>query len=54
MNDKINIKTNYKNKKNFLTKVEKNKRNTIRVLRGSQFNYFSKDSQKLHVSFISQ
>jgi len=44
-NDKINIKTNNKNKKNFSTIVKKNKRNIIRVLKGPQFDYFSKESQ---------
>ena len=46
INDKINIKRNSKNKKNFVTKVLNNKENTIRVLKGPQFDYFSKESQK--------
>ena len=46
INDKINIRINSKNKKNFLTKVPNNNRSTIRVLRGPQFHYFSKESQK--------
>ena len=46
MNDKINIKIYSKNKKNFSTKVLKNNKNTIRVLKGPQFDYFSKESQK--------
>ena len=45
-NDKINIKINSKNKKNFLTKVSNNNKNTIKVLKGPQFHYFSKKSQK--------
>ena len=43
INDKINIKINSKNKKNFLTKVSNNNKSTIRVLKGPQFNYFSKE-----------
>jgi len=46
INDKINIKRNTKNKKNFATKVLNNNENTIRVLKGPQFDYFSKESQK--------
>jgi len=46
INDKINIKINNKNKKNFLTKISNNDKSTIRVLTGSQFHYFSKESQK--------
>ena len=46
INDKINIKIESKNKKNFSTKVLKNNKNTIRVLKGPQFDYFSKESQK--------
>jgi len=45
-NDKINFKTNYKNKKNFITKVLSDSKSTIRVLKGPQFNYFSKESKK--------
>ena len=43
--DKISFKKNSKNKKNFSTKVKKNKKNIIKVLKGSQFDYFSKQSQ---------
>ena len=46
ISDKINIKRNSKNKKNFVTKVLNNNENTIRVLKGPQFDYFSKESQK--------
>ena len=46
IDDKINIKRNSKNKKNFATKVLNNNENTIRVLKGPQFDYFSKESQK--------
>ena len=46
INDKINIRINSKNKKNFSTKVSKKNKSTIRVLKGSQFDYFSKESQK--------
>jgi biotin-dependent carboxylase-like uncharacterized protein len=46
INDKINIKINNRNKKNFFIRVLKNNKNTIRVLKGPQFDYFSKKSQK--------
>jgi len=46
INDKINIRINSKNKKNFSTKVTKKTKSTIRVLKGPQFDYFSKESQK--------
>ena len=46
INDKINIRINSKNKKNFSTKVPKKNKNTVRVLKGPQFDYFSKESQK--------
>ena len=46
INDKINIRINSKNKKNFSTKVPKRNKNIIRVLKGPQFDYFSKESQK--------
>ena len=46
INDKINIRTNRQNKKNFSTKVINNNQNLIRVLKGPQFDYFSKESQK--------
>ena len=44
--DKIIIKRNTSNKKNFETKVTIKSRNVIRVLKGPQFDYFSKESQK--------
>ena len=44
--DKIIIKRNRNNKKNFETKVPIKDRNIIRVLKGPQFDYFSKESQK--------
>ena len=46
INDKINIKINNKNKKNFYIKAPNKNKNTIRVLEGPQFDYFSKTSQK--------
>jgi len=46
INDKINIRINSKTKKNFFTNVPNKNKNTIRVLRGPQFDYFSKESQK--------
>jgi len=45
-NDKINIKTISKNKKNYSTKALEKNKNTIRVLKGPQYDYFSKESQK--------
>ena len=50
INDKINIKINSKNKKNFSTKAPKKNKNTIRVLKGPQFDYFSKESKKYFFS----
>ena len=44
--DKIIIKRNTSNKKDFDTKVPIEGRNVIRVLKGPQFDYFSKESQK--------
>ena len=44
-NDKINIKINRKNDKNFSTKVLEKNKNIIRVLKGPQYDYFSKESQ---------
>jgi len=44
--DKIIIKRNSTSKKNFKTKVLSKDKNIIRVLKGSQFNYFSNESQK--------
>jgi len=46
INDKINIRKNRKNKKNFSTKVLTKHKSTIRVLKGPQFDYFSKESKK--------
>ena len=46
INDKIIIKRSSNNKKNFTTKVLNKSKNTIRVLIGPQFDYFSKESQK--------
>jgi len=45
-NDKINIKNNSANKKNFIANFSNNERNIIRVLKGPQFYYFAKESQK--------
>ena len=44
--DKIIIKRNSINKKNFETKIPIKDGNIIRVLKGPQFDYFSKESQK--------
>jgi UPF0271 protein len=46
INDKINFKINSIEKKNFTAKVPNKNKNTIRVLKGPQFDYFSKESQK--------
>ena len=46
INEKINIKMNNKNKKNFSTTVPEENKNSIRVLKGPQYDYFSKESQK--------
>ncbi len=46
INDEIDIKTESKNKKNFLAKVPKKNKSKVRVLKGPQFDYFSKESQK--------
>jgi len=46
INDKINIKINSENKKNFSTEVPYKNKNIIRVLKGPQFDYFSRASQK--------
>ena len=46
INDIINIRINSKNKKNFSIKTPSKNKNTIRVLKGPQFDYFSKESQK--------
>ncbi len=45
-NDKIDIKMNSENKKNFFTKIQKKNKNIIRVLKGPQYDYFSTESQK--------
>ena len=50
INDKINIKILSKNEKNFSTQVPEKNKNTIRVLKGPQFDYFSKESQKVFFS----
>ena len=50
INDKIDIKIESKNKKNFSIKVQKKNKNKIRVLEGPQFDYFSKESQKVFFS----
>jgi len=44
--DKIIIKRNSNNNKNFETKVPIKEKNIIRVLKGPQFDYFSEESQK--------
>ena len=46
ISDKINIKANSKNKKNYSAKILNKNKKIIRVLKGSQFDYFSKESQK--------
>jgi len=46
ISDKINIRINSKNEKNFSTKVTNKNKKVIRVLKGPQFDYFSKESQK--------
>ena len=46
INDKISIKINSTNVKNFSTQITKNNKNTIRVLKGPQYEYFSKESKK--------
>jgi len=46
INDKINIKRNRNNKNNFITNFSNNDSNTIRVLKGPQFDYFAKESHK--------
>ena len=45
-NDKINIKIKNSNKKNFLIKFLNSNKSIIRVLKGPQFHYFSKESQR--------
>jgi len=46
INEKINIKINNKNKNNFTTRVPAKNKSSIRVLKGPQYDYFSKESQK--------
>ena len=46
ISDKINIKISSKSEKNHSTKIVNKNKNIIRVLKGPQFNYFAKDSQK--------
>jgi len=46
INDKINIRRERNNKKNFIANSSINDKNSIRVLKGPQFDYFSKESQK--------
>ena len=46
IDDKIIIKRSSNNKKNFTTKVSRKNTNIIKVLKGPQFDYFSKKSQK--------
>ena len=48
--DKIIIKRSSNNKKNFTTEVSSKSINTIRVLKGPQFDYFSKESHKVFFS----
>ena len=50
INDKISIRKNSKSKKNFSTQVTNKKKSIIRVLKGPQFDYFSKESQKIFFS----
>ena len=44
--DKIIIKSSRSNKRNFKTTYSSKSKNIIRVLKGSQFDYFPKESQK--------
>jgi len=46
INDIITIRINRKNKKNFSIEAPSKNKNAIRVLKGPQFDYFSKESQK--------
>ena len=46
INDKINIKSNRTNNKNFITNFSNIEKDTIRVLKGPQFDYFANESQK--------
>jgi len=51
INEKINIKRNRNIKKNFITKFSSNNKNSIRVLKGPQFDYFTQES---HEEFFSK
>ena len=44
VNDKINIKRNRKVEKNFVANFSNKKNDTIRVLKGPQYDYFAKES----------
>ena len=44
INDKINIKRNRKIEKNFIANFSNKKNDTIRVLKGPQYDYFAKES----------
>ena len=44
INDKINIKRNRKIEKNFIVNFSNKKNDTIRVLKGPQYDYFAKES----------
>ena len=46
INEKINIRRNRNIKKNFMTKFSFNNKTSIRVLKGPQFDYFTKESHK--------
>jgi len=46
INDKINIKSNRTNNRNFITNFLNIEKDTIRVLKGPQFDYFANKSQK--------
>ena len=48
--DKIIINKNRKNEKNFITSVSSINNNTIRVLKGPQYDYFSDESKKIFFS----
>jgi len=50
VNDRIDIKKENKNKKNFSAKAIKKSKSSIRVLKGPQFHYFAKESQKYFFS----
>ena len=45
INDKVKIKRDRMSKKNFITNLLRDNKDTIRVLKGPQFDYFSKESQ---------